>query len=247
MSYTPSLTEATETRLDRSRSLHPEISLRYGNRPMDRQKLSAICPRFQFGNGSIVVKIPVETPPHTPIQKDSRLGQALLNGSGTPDMEPLVKHMACKARCALVPEFRKSILYKRIPKSWTTPNRACTPNMPPPSLRLPYPRSPETIEACLSSRESFESAIWGCLDWDFDNYYCVSKLESRQMRHNFWRSWADFHYRSKKNFRMKRSIDRSKVSLCLKVKEGVYDILKLRELVKKRMEKNDRIQDFSQS
>ena len=104
-----------------------------------------------------------------------------------------------------------------------------------------YPRSPETALQCLASRGSFEREFGECLDWDFDNYYCVAKTDTKTSPEEYLAFCRAQGLPYEESFPAAGVIDRKKVALCLKVKEGVYDIAKLRASVKRKLSRSKSI------
>lgn len=98
-----------------------------------------------------------------------------------------------------------------------------------------YPRSPETLRQCLDSRADFERRYGDCLDWDFDNYYCVARTRSKTTPAEYLGFCRDHGLRFKEAYPAPGVVDRAKIGLCLKVKEAVYDIAKLRALVQREL------------
>lgn len=98
-----------------------------------------------------------------------------------------------------------------------------------------YPRSPETIEQCLGSRASFEQLYGDCLDWDFDNYYCVAETDTKTTPRDYLAVCRRFDLPVEETAPPQGILDPAKIALCLRVKEGVYDIGKLRVLVRQRL------------
>ncbi|MFI5360594.1 MAG: FAD-dependent oxidoreductase [Elusimicrobiota bacterium] len=98
-----------------------------------------------------------------------------------------------------------------------------------------YPRSPETALQCLESRASFENLYGDCLDWDFDNYYCVAADDSKTTPEQYLSFCRKVGLPFEEVKPPKDLLDPSKIALCLKAREGVYDIAKLRLIVSARL------------
>jgi hypothetical protein len=98
-----------------------------------------------------------------------------------------------------------------------------------------YPRSPDTIEQCLRSRGDFERAYGECVDWDFDNYYCVAGEGSKTTPADYLDVMGRFGLEFAAVPAPAAIIDPNKVALCLRVREGVYDVAKLRSMVERRL------------
>lgn len=99
-----------------------------------------------------------------------------------------------------------------------------------------YPRSPETLLQCLEGRGEFERLYGDCLDFDFDNYYCVAKTGSKTSPREYLEFCRKHGLQAEECDPDPELIDPAKVALCLKVREGVYDIGRLRALVKARLQ-----------
>jgi glycine/D-amino acid oxidase-like deaminating enzyme len=104
-----------------------------------------------------------------------------------------------------------------------------------------YPRSPETALQCLASRASFEGQYGDCLDWDFDNYYCVSKTDTKTTAAQYLAFCRETGLAYEEVYPPAGVLDRKKLALCLKVKEAVYDIAKLRAAVQRKLARNKKI------
>ncbi len=98
-----------------------------------------------------------------------------------------------------------------------------------------YPRSRDTAMQCLASRPEFESIYGACLDFDFDHYYCVSKENTKTSAADYLKFCQDMGLVFEQVDPDPKILDPSKITLCLKSREGVYDIDKLRTLVFQRM------------
>lgn len=105
-----------------------------------------------------------------------------------------------------------------------------------------YPRSPATIEQCLRSRESFERTYGESVDWDFDNYYCIAGQGSKTNPEDYVGVMRRFGLEFEVTTAPADIIDASTVALCLRVREGVYDVLKLREIVGRRLAECDSVE-----
>lgn len=98
-----------------------------------------------------------------------------------------------------------------------------------------YPRSPETALQCLKSRDSFEELFGDCLDYDFDNYYCVSATDSKTTPAAYLDFCRGVGLPFEEVAPPKGLLDPKKIALCLKVREGVYDVARLRRMVEERL------------
>jgi len=98
-----------------------------------------------------------------------------------------------------------------------------------------YPRSKETVEEIKSARKSFESEYGECISNFFNDYYGVSLVNSQTTPQNFIKfcnkmdlpyevAWPDNKY-----------MDRSKIGICIKTPERVYDPSKLKKILLKKI------------
>lgn len=98
-----------------------------------------------------------------------------------------------------------------------------------------YPRSAETAEQCQRSRAGFEKEFGACLDWNFDNYYCVAKADTKTTPDDYVAFCKKHGLAVEAASPPSGVIDMSKIALCLKAKEAVYDTAKLRGMIKERL------------
>lgn len=97
-----------------------------------------------------------------------------------------------------------------------------------------YPRSIETVQQIQKSQSSFEEVYGAAVFKGFSNYYCVSKSDSFSDPD----SYISFCQKMGLEFEkveVPSFIDQDKISLCLKVNEGVYNFSTLNDLVQKRL------------
>jgi hypothetical protein len=100
-----------------------------------------------------------------------------------------------------------------------------------------YPRSPETAIQCIDSAFEFEKVYKDSLVWDFDNYYCVSKENSKTTSDQYISFCDNVGLKYEHQWPDTGVLDKSKIDLSLKVKEGVYSYDLLKKIIKKRLEK----------
>jgi hypothetical protein len=98
-----------------------------------------------------------------------------------------------------------------------------------------YPRSFETAQQCLGSSLEFETLYGDCIIWDFDNYYCVAKEETKTTAEDYMSFCDQLGLKYSEQWPEGRIVDKSKIALCLKVKEGVYEFNILKKLIKNRI------------
>lgn len=98
-----------------------------------------------------------------------------------------------------------------------------------------YPRSPETAHQCLDSRASFEAVYGECVHRAFANYYCVSKEESKTTPDDYIAFCEAVGLGYREEWPEDGVLDRSRIALCLRTEEGVYDYHTLARLVCQRL------------
>lgn len=98
-----------------------------------------------------------------------------------------------------------------------------------------YPRSEKTALEALSARASFESAYGSCVVEDFPAYYGVSKAGSRTTPESFLAFCRRLGLPFEEAWPEPRLMDRSRVELCVRVPEPVYDPGALRALMARRL------------
>lgn len=98
-----------------------------------------------------------------------------------------------------------------------------------------YPRSEKTALESIMARESFEKEYKGCVVDGFPAYYGVSKENSKTTPENFIKFCEALKLPYKLEFPDEELMERSKLALCIKVPEPVYDPDKLKEIVKEKL------------
>jgi hypothetical protein len=98
-----------------------------------------------------------------------------------------------------------------------------------------YPRSFETAQQCLESSTEFEALYGDCIIWDFDNYYCVATQNTKTTPEDYISFCDQLGLEYCERWPEGKIIDKSKIALCLKVKEGVYEFNILKKLIKNRI------------
>ncbi len=109
-------------------------------------------------------------------------------------------------------------------------------------LGFHYPRSPETAQQCLESRKDFEKIYGACCVNNFSNFYCVSKEDSKTTAEEYIHFCDQLGLKYCEEWPAEGVLDQSKISLCLKTEEGVYDFLTLKQLMKERLAKTSTIE-----
>ena len=100
-----------------------------------------------------------------------------------------------------------------------------------------YPRSDDTALQCLESRAEFEELYGECCFWDFANYYCVAKENSKTTPEDYLRFCQRMGLDFRQEWPDEGVLDKSKIALCLLVEEGIYDFDILKMIVQKRIAK----------
>ena len=94
-----------------------------------------------------------------------------------------------------------------------------------------YPRSKDTVTSIRHASASFEKVFGDCLVADFPSYYAVSKTQTKTTSAQF----LEFCKSSKLQFEIcqipNRIFDPSKLEICIKTSESVYDTDLLRDLI----------------
>jgi hypothetical protein len=98
-----------------------------------------------------------------------------------------------------------------------------------------YPRSAETALQCLASRESFEGTYGDCLAMDFPNYYCVAAANSRTSPEQYLAFCDRVGIQYREEWPAGEVLNRERIALCLRVREGIYDYEDLRRMVLARL------------
>ncbi|MHB2025429.1 MAG: FAD-dependent oxidoreductase [Elusimicrobiota bacterium] len=98
-----------------------------------------------------------------------------------------------------------------------------------------YPRSRKTAMESRAGHASFEKEYGGCVIAGFPAYYGVSKQGSSTSPHQFLKFCDSLKMPYEQAWPKEEFMDRSKIALCLKVPEAVYDPDRLRALVWKKL------------
>jgi len=91
-----------------------------------------------------------------------------------------------------------------------------------------YPRSTETVSSVLKSQKSFYDFFSSAIMHDIEPYYCISKRGSLTSA----KEYLDFCKRSGLEYEKSTiaPIDNSKIDLCVKVNENLFDHSKLKKI-----------------
>jgi glycine/D-amino acid oxidase-like deaminating enzyme len=98
-----------------------------------------------------------------------------------------------------------------------------------------YPRSPETAQQCLESRELFEGTYGDCCNRSFANYYCVAKEDTKTTPEDYVRFCDQVGLGWREEWPQGDILDRSRIALSLRTEEGVYDFATLKRLIGERL------------
>ena len=101
-----------------------------------------------------------------------------------------------------------------------------------------YVWSPETAKQCIQAVASFELEYGSACIFDFPAYYCVS-VDSDVAAIEYLDFCRDMGLWYSEEYPSEEVLDRSKVLLSLRVREGVYDFSALRKLFEKRLEREE--------
>ena len=95
-----------------------------------------------------------------------------------------------------------------------------------------YPRSLETAQQCLESLEEFEYVYKSSIYRDFDNYYCISKNDTKTNPDEYISFCEEAGLNFKHEWPSDGILNKSKIALSLKVNEAVYDFQILKKIIK---------------
>ena len=104
-----------------------------------------------------------------------------------------------------------------------------------------YPRSPETALQCLHSAKDFENIYSDSIIWDFDNYYCVSKDNTKTTSGEYISFCDNIGLKYVQQWPKEGVLDREKIALSLKVKEAVYSFPDLKLIINNRVKKTSTV------
>ncbi len=104
-----------------------------------------------------------------------------------------------------------------------------------------YPRSPTTGIECLQAINDFDSAYGSALLSDFDNFYCVAKKESKTSASEYLEFCRKLSLPYSKALPPARFLRRDRISLCIRVPEPIFDVVRLRSIVNRRIANSDSI------
>lgn len=94
-----------------------------------------------------------------------------------------------------------------------------------------YPRSKKTALECIKSNITFRKEFSECLFESFPSYYAIVKEGSKTSSENFLKFCDELKLPYQIDWPGNGWLDRSKIALCIKTNEAVYDPDKLREVV----------------
>jgi hypothetical protein len=126
-------------------------------------------------------------------------------------------------------------------------SEATTNNMLRHHMGYHYPRSDETVKEIQESAPFFEEEFKECIVGGFPAYYSVSKIDSWSTGAQF----LDFCKRHKLPYEIVDApdwlLDKSRIELCVKTPEAVYDPEILKDILKKRIDMSKHIHVFLNS
>lgn len=100
-----------------------------------------------------------------------------------------------------------------------------------------YPRSEDTAQSANKSEIIFKEEFSEAIIDDVDHYYCIANKNSLTKKSEY----LNFCERQSLEYEISELdiIDKSKIDLCVKVKENLFDPIKLRELCWRKLKKNN--------
>ncbi|TSA16791.1 MAG: FAD-binding oxidoreductase [Nitrosopumilales archaeon] len=100
-----------------------------------------------------------------------------------------------------------------------------------------YPRSDDTVKEVLDANSSFTEEFGDAIMNNTDNYYCIAKHDSLISADQY----IQFCKRNGLEYELSEShvIDKSSISLCVKVKESLFDHSKLKKICWKKLRDSD--------
>jgi len=104
-----------------------------------------------------------------------------------------------------------------------------------------YPRSLETAKQCLEAQKDFDRFYKNCIDYSFENYYAISKKNSKINFRNFEKFCQKINLKIKKIKIPNEIFNKIKISKCYLVKEGVYNFDKMKLVLLKRLSQKKNI------
>jgi len=100
-----------------------------------------------------------------------------------------------------------------------------------------YPRSRETVVSLLKAESSFRNEFSNAIMNDNEHYYCIAKKNSLTSTHDY------LAFCNRNNLEYKRStlkiINQNSIDLCIKVKESLFDPIKLKDICWKKLKMNN--------
>lgn len=100
-----------------------------------------------------------------------------------------------------------------------------------------YPRSPETVLGIIKSENSFKQVFSKAIVNDYEHYYCISNKNSLTSAEKFITFCNEFNLKIEKT--ELECIDNNSIDLCVRVKESVYDPIKLKKLSMEMLKNNN--------
>jgi glycine/D-amino acid oxidase-like deaminating enzyme len=98
-----------------------------------------------------------------------------------------------------------------------------------------YPRSPQTVQEIQSTREDFCSAFGEAVIDDVVSYYCTSNQAAEITGERYLAICTQNKLRFEIEQTPPRYVDSSRIDLCLRTDESVFDFYKLRDMARERL------------
>jgi len=103
-----------------------------------------------------------------------------------------------------------------------------------------YPRSNETVEQCINSKIKFEKKYKDCLDFNFKNYYAISRNNSKVDA----KVYENFLKKFNLNYKIQNSdliFNKKMIEKIFLVNEGIYNAKKIQSKLIKKINKINKI------
>lgn len=102
-----------------------------------------------------------------------------------------------------------------------------------------YPRSKDTVEEIQRARATFEKEYGECISEFFDDYYGVSLVKSQTTPEEFIKFCDEMNLPYEIAWPAQKYLDRSKIGICVKTPERVYDPTIMRKILMQRIADTD--------
>lgn len=100
-----------------------------------------------------------------------------------------------------------------------------------------YPRSQETALSAQKSEICFKNEFADAIIYDIDHYYCIAKNDSLTTKNNYLKFCEQIGLEYHES--LLENVNFNKIDLCVKVKENLFDLHKLKQICWKKIKKNN--------